>query len=167
MSSRMGLAFRAIHGNEAEAKMIGINTAKYKLLAFVISTFFAGIAGGLNAYFIRLIDNSIFSPTNSFLPLIMTVIGGLGTVGGPIVGSIFLVSIQQTLALPSVVDSLNGAFGSYFPAVSNVGPPLSLLAIGIILIVIVIFAPKGLISLFQKMYNYLISESKSKEKKPK
>jgi branched-chain amino acid transport system permease protein len=167
MSSRMGLAFRAIHGNEAEAKMIGINTAKYKLLAFVISTFFAGIAGGLNAYFIRLIDNSIFSPANSFLPLIMTVIGGLGTVGGPIVGSIFLVSIQQTLALPSVVDSLNGAFGSYFPNVSNVGPPLSLLAIGVILILIVIFAPKGLISLFHKTYNYLISEPKSKEKKPK
>ena len=60
--------------------MIGINTAKYKLIAFVISTFFAGIAGGLYAYFIQFVDNSIFSPANSFLPLIMTVIGGLGTV---------------------------------------------------------------------------------------
>jgi len=167
MSSRMGLAFRAIHGNEAEAKMIGINTAKYKLLAFVISTFFAGIAGGLNAYFIRLIDNSIFSPANSFLPLIMSVIGGLGTVPGPIIGSIFFVSIQQISALPSVVDSLNGALGSYFPSVSNVGPPLSLLAIGIILLIIVIFAPKGLISLFQKIYKYLMSEPKSKETKTK
>ena len=167
MSSRMGLAFRAIHGNEAEAKMIGINTAKYKLLAFVISTFFAGIAGGLNAYFIRLIDNSIFSPANSFLPLIMSVIGGLGTVPGPIIGSIFFVSIQQISALPSVVDFLNGALGSYFPSVSNVGPPLSLLAIGIILLIIVIFAPKGLISLFQKIYKYLMSEPKSKETKTK
>ncbi len=167
MSSRMGLAFRAIHGNEAEAKMIGINTAKYKLLAFVISTFFAGIAGGLNAYFIRLIDNSIFSPANSFLPLIMSVIGGLGTVPGPIIGSIFFVSIQQISTLPSVVDFLNGALGSYFPSVSNVGPPLSLLAIGIILIIIVIFAPKGLISLFHKIYKYLMSEPKSKETKAK
>ncbi|MGE5533506.1 MAG: branched-chain amino acid ABC transporter permease, partial [Bacillota bacterium] len=167
MSSRMGLAFRAIHGNESEAKMIGINTAKYKLLAFVISTFFAGIAGGLYAYFIRLIDNSIFSPANSFLPLIMSVIGGLGTVPGPIIGSIFLVSIQQISSLPSVVNSLNGALGSYFPSVSNVGPPLSLLAIGIVLILIVIFAPKGLISLFRKIYNYLLSEPKNKEIKPK
>ncbi len=83
MKSRMGLAFRAIHSNEAEAKMIGINTAKYKLIAFTISTFFAGIAGGLYVYFIQFVDNSIFSPTNSFLPLIMTVIGGLGTVSGP------------------------------------------------------------------------------------
>ena len=163
MNTRMGLAFKAIHGNESEAKMIGINTAKYKLLAFVISTFFAGISGGLYAYFIRLIDNSIFSPANSFLPLIMSVIGGLGTVAGPIIGSIFLVSIQQTLTLPSVVDSLNGALGSYFPSVSNVGPPLSLLFIGVVLIVIVIFVPKGLISLFHKFYNYLLSEEKSKK----
>jgi len=167
MKSRTGLAFRAIHGNEAEAKMIGINTAKYKLIAFVISTFFAGIAGGLNAYFIRLIDNSVFSPANSFLPLIMSVIGGLGTVAGPIIGSIFFVSIQQISTLPSVVDSLNGALGSYFPSVSNVGPPLSLLVIGVILIVIVIFAPKGLISLFRKIYNYLMSEEKPKKVKIK
>jgi branched-chain amino acid transport system permease protein len=167
MKSRMGLAFRAIHGNEAEAKMIGINTAKYKLIAFVISTFFAGIAGGLNAYFIRLIDNSIFSPVNSFLPLIMTVIGGLGTVAGPIIGAIFLVSIQQILALPNVVDYLRGGLGSYFPAVSNVGPPISYIAIGIILIVIVIFAPKGLIALFQKLYKYFSSETKPLETKTK
>jgi branched-chain amino acid transport system permease protein len=167
MNSRMGLAFRAIHGNETEAKMIGVNTAKYKLLAFIISTFFAGISGGLYAYFIRLIDNSIFSPANSFLPLIMSVIGGLGTVPGPIIGSIFLVSIQQISALPSVVDSLNGALGMYFPSVSNVGPPLSLLAIGVILIVIVIFAPKGLISLLRKFYKYLMSEPKNKETKLK
>jgi branched-chain amino acid transport system permease protein len=165
MNSKMGLAFRAIHGNEEEAKMIGINTAKYKLIAFVISTFFAGIAGGLYGYFIRLVDNSVFSPANSFLPLIMTVIGGLGTVAGPIIGAIFFVSIQQMLALPSVVNSINGALGSYFPNVSNVGPPLSFLLIGIILLVIVIFAPKGLISIFRKIYVYIMSEEKPKEAK--
>ena len=167
MKSRMGLAFRAIHGNEAEARMIGINTAKYKLLAFVISTFFAGLAGGLYSYFLRFVDNSVFSPANSFLPLIMTVIGGLGTVAGPIIGAIFLVSIQQILALPSVVDSLRTSLGSYFPGVSNVGPPLSFLIIGIILLVIVIFSPKGLTSLFRKFYNYIISEEKPKGPKPK
>ena len=155
MKSRMGLAFKAIHGNEAEAKMIGINTAKYKLIAFVISTFFAGIAGGLYAYFIRFIQNEIFSPANSFTPLIMTLIGGLGTVAGPIIGSVFLVSVQQILMLPGVVESLRTSLGSYFPQVSNVGPPLSYIVIGIILIVIVIFSPKGLISLFQKAYKYL------------
>jgi branched-chain amino acid transport system permease protein len=167
MRSRMGLAFKAIHGNEAEAKMIGINTAKYKLIAFVISTFFAGIAGGLYAYFIRLIDNSIFSSANSFTPLIMTVIGGLGTVAGPIIGSVFLVSVQQILALPSVTESMRSGLGTYFPQVSNVGPPISYIVIGIILIVIVIFAPKGLISLFQKAFKYLNTESRPKGAKKK
>jgi len=147
MKSRMGLAFRAIHGNEAEAKMIGINTAKYKLVAFVISTFFAGVAGGLDVFFLRFVQNEIFSPANSFLPLIMTVIGGLGTTVGPIIGSIFWVTIQQTTT------------GPYFT--------LSLVVIGIVLLLIVIFSPKGLAPLFQKIYNRIVAKPQSKEaKKP-
>jgi branched-chain amino acid transport system permease protein len=164
MKSRMGLAFRSIHGNESEARMIGINTAKYKLIAFVISTFFAGIAGGLNVYFLRFVDNSIFSPTNSFLPLIMTVIGGLGTVAGPIIGSVFWVSIQQILTLPSVADSLHYSIGPYFPSISNVGSPISLILIGVILVIIVIFAPKGLVSVFEKTYRYLVKPESKKAK---
>jgi branched-chain amino acid transport system permease protein len=167
MKTRMGLAFRSIHGNEAEARMIGINTAKYKLIAFVISTFFAGIAGGLYVYFIRFVDNTIFSPANSFLPLIMSVIGGLGTVAGPIIGSVFMVSIEQILRLPSVTEAFNLSLGPYFPEINNVGSPISLLLIGVFLVVIVIFAPKGLSSLFRKVYNYLNTETKSKEVTPK
>jgi branched-chain amino acid transport system permease protein len=167
MKSRIGLAFRAIHGNETEAKMIGINTAKYKLIAFVTSTFFAGIAGGLYVYFLRFVQNSIFEPANSFMPLIMSVIGGLGTVAGPIIGSIFLISVQQIMALPGVVDYLRTSLGAYFPGISNVGPPLSYLIIGVILLVIVIFFPKGLAPLFRKFYNYLITEDKPKGEKKK
>lgn len=162
MKSRIGLAFRAIHGNEAEARMIGINTAKYKLIAFVISTFFAGIAGGLYVYFIRFVDNSIFSPTNSFLPLIMTVIGGLGTVSGPIIGAIFLTTVGQILTTQTVTHSLSTTIGPFFPKVGYVGPPITYLIIGVILLVIVIFSPKGLNSLFRKFYNYLITEDKPK-----
>jgi len=165
--SRVGMAFKAIHGNEAESKMIGINTAKYKLIAFVISTFFAGISGGLYAYFIRLIDNSVFSPLNSFSPLIMTVIGGLGTVAGPIIGAVFLVAIQQILALPNVVEFLRTSLGGFFPEVSNVGAPLGFLIIGIILVVIVIFAPKVLEPQIHKLYKYIANALQDKEAKPK
>ena len=165
MKSRMGLAFRAIHGNEAEARMIGINTAKYKLIAFTISTFFAGIAGGLYVYFIQFVDNSIFSPANSFLPLIMTVIGGLGTVSGPVIGSIFLTAVGQILTTQSVTQSLNTTLGPFFPKVGYVGPPLTYLIIGVILLVIVIFSPKGLESQFRKFYKYLITEEKGDKTK--
>ena len=167
MKSRIGLAFKAIHGNESEAKMIGINTAKYKLIAFVISTFFAGVAGGLYVYFIRFVDNSIFSPANSFLPLIMTVIGGLGTISGPIIGAIFLVSVDKILNTQAVTQSLSTTLGPLFPKVGYAGPPLTYLIIGVILLLIVIFSPKGLTSLFRKFFNYLIIEDKPKgEKKP-
>jgi branched-chain amino acid transport system permease protein len=165
MKSRIGLAFKAIHGNESEAKMIGINTTKYKLIAFVISTFFAGIAGGLYVYLPRFVDNSIFSPANSFLPLIMTVIGGLGTVSGPIIGAVFLTSVDKILNTPAVTQSLGAALGPLFPKVSYAGPPLTYLIIGVILLVIVIFSPKGLAPLFRRFYNYLISEEKPKKVK--
>jgi branched-chain amino acid transport system permease protein len=166
---RMGLAFRAIHGNEAEAKMIGINTTKYKLIAFVISTFFAGIAGSLYVFFIRYVDNSIFAPANSFTPLIMAVIGGLGTVLGPIIGAVILISTQQLLALPSVSDALQSALGHYFPGVADVGAPISMIIIGVVLVLIVIFMPKGVVSLYDKVNppNEKKAEKPQKVKKEK
>jgi branched-chain amino acid transport system permease protein len=166
-NSKIGMAFKAIHENEAEAKMIGINTSKYKLIAFVISTYFAGISGGLYAYFIRLIDNSVFSAANSFSPLIMTVIGGLGTVAGPIIGAIFLVAVQQILALPNVVEFLRTSLSSFFPEVSNPGAPLGFLIIGVLLLVIVIFAPKGLEPQIRKLAKYITNALNEKEAKAK
>ena len=167
MKSHIGLAFRAIHGNEAEAKMIGINTAKYKLIAFTISTFFAGVAGSLYAYFYQFIDNSVFAPANSFTPLIMSVIGGLGTVSGPIIGSMFLITVQQTLSMPSVSLSLNNALGSYFPkAAGYVGPTLTGLIIGVVLLLIVIFSPKGLSPQLRKFYTWITTDEEKEKKKP-
>ena len=155
LRSRMGLAFKAIKENEAESKMIGINTTKYKLIAFVISTFFAGLAGGLYVYFLGYVDNSIFQATNSFTPLVMSVIGGLGSLEGPIIGAAILVSIQTLLTLPAVTNSIQAAVGSYFPNVINVGPPLTLVGIGVFLVIIVIFAPRGVSSLVHRTYGFV------------
>ncbi len=164
MKSKWGLAFKAIHENESEAKMTGINTAKYKLIAFVISTFFAGLAGSLYAYSLNYVDTSFFSAENSFLPLMMCVIGGLGTIEGPIIGAIILQFINNILSLPSVNDFLQNSLGSLFPNVSNVAPPLRFLTIGIFLILIVIFAPKGLSDIFRKIYKRILPKIKSVQK---
>jgi branched-chain amino acid transport system permease protein len=168
MKSKIGLAFRAIHQNELEAKMVGINTAKYRLIAFVISTFFAGLAGGLYAQSIQYIQVSVFGAEYSFLPLMMCVIGGLGTMEGPIVGSAIIVMIDSYL--PRIDPFLNSLIGQdglipLFPAVSNVGSPLRFLGLGLFLLVVVIFAPKGVTPLIKKAYNYL--RSSLKEEKPK
>jgi branched-chain amino acid transport system permease protein len=166
MKSRVGLAFKAIRDNETEARMIGINTAKYKLLAFIFSTFFAGLAGALYIYnpALRFVDNSIFLPVNSFTPLIMAVIGGLGTIEGPIIGAAILVSIETSFSLPSVTTFLDNSLGSFFPSVSNVGPPLTFLGIGVFLVLIVIFAPKGVTSIASKLYMRLRLKFKERKK---
>jgi branched-chain amino acid transport system permease protein len=152
MKSKIGLAFRAIHQNQVESKMIGINTAKYKLYAFVISTFFAGLAGGLNVYYLRYIRVSIFAAGNSFEPLMMSVIGGLGTIEGPIIGSIILVTIDSFLPdIDRFLPIINGI---------RVGSYLRFLGLGIFLVIVVIFLPKGVSSLIRKIYNYFRTENK-------
>ena len=161
MQSKWGLAFKAIRENELEAKMIGINTGKYRLLAFIISTFFAGLAGGLLAESQLVIQMDIFSAENSFLPLIMTVIGGLGTLEGPIIGSIIIVSIDSFAPL---TYGFLQPLSPLFRGVSNVGPQLKFVALGLFLIVVVIFLPKGMTALLRKAYNYL-REDTSKVKK--
>jgi branched-chain amino acid transport system permease protein len=164
LKSKVGLAFKAIKENDAEAKMTGINTTKYKLLAFTISTFFAGLAGGLWAYFVGYISNSVFDPEYSFLPLIMAVVGGLGTIEGPIIGALILESIRDLLPLPGVTNFLQGTFGRYFPNVTNVGPYVIWLCIGIFLVVIVIFAPRGITSIFHGIYNRVRTRMKGRRK---
>src|SRR4030065_1920379 len=160
MKSKWGLAFQAIRENEHEAKMIGVNTGKYRLLAFVISTFFAGLAGGLYAESQQFIQIAIFEPYFSFLPLIMAVIGGLSTIEGPIIGSVIIGSIDSFLPL---TDKYLQPLSPLFRGVSNVGPPLRLVGLGIFLILVVIFLPKGITSLLRKAYDYLREDtSKSK-----
>jgi branched-chain amino acid transport system permease protein len=161
MKSKWGLAFKAIHENELEAKMIGINTAKYRLLAFVISTFFAGVAGCLLAESQLFISTDIFKIDNSFLPLIMSVIGGLGTLEGPIMGSIIIISIEK---FAPVTYPLLQPLGPLFPGVTSVGPPLTFVGLGLFLIVVVIFLPKGITSLIPKIVSFF-REDKLKAKK--
>ena len=161
MKSKIGLAFRAIHQNVSEAGMIGINTAKYKLYAFILSTFFAGISGALYAHFLRYISVSVFAAGNSFKPLMMSVIGGLGTIEGPIIGAVIMVAIDSLL--PNIDTFLQPALSSLFPAVSNVGPPIRLLGLGIFLVIVVVFLPKGVTSLLHKIYHYLRTDTKKGE----
>jgi branched-chain amino acid transport system permease protein len=163
MNSKWGLAFKAIHENELEAKMIGINTAKYRLLAFVISTFFAGIAGCLLTESQLFISTDIFKIDNSFLPLIMAVVGGLGTLEGPIIGSVIITSIDKfSYVLNPVLQPLS----PLFRGVTNVGPVLTLVGEGFFLIWVVIFLPQGITSLLHKFYDYLREgETKKEEEK--
>jgi len=162
MKSKMGLAFRAIHQNATEASMIGINTAKYKLYAFVFSTFFAGLSGAIYAHFQRYIHITVFTADNSFKPLMMSVIGGLGTIEGPIIGSAIMVFIDDLL--PNIDTFLNSVLGPLFPAISSVGPSIRFIGLGVFLVIVVVFLPKGISSLIRKIYRYVRTELSESEK---
>lgn len=94
MKSRIGLAFIAIRDDEMAASASGVNTLLFKVLAFAGSAFIAGIAGSLYTYYIFHVGpDSIFSLDWMLLPLMMTVIGGTGTVLGPILGALVMYAI--------------------------------------------------------------------------
>jgi branched-chain amino acid transport system permease protein len=124
IDSSTGRALRAIHDSETAARVLGIDAAKYKLLAFVVSAVFASIAG---AYLV-LFDGFATPDTASFLRsiefVVMAVVGGLGSILGSIVGAAFLVILPQVLTV----------FHDYEHIV-----------LGIVIIVSLIFLPRGIV----------------------
>ena len=128
MRSRIGLAFLAIRENELEARASGIDPVKYRLLAFALSAFIAGIAGALQIHHIGYITPEIFGVDLSFWPITYVILGGLGTIAGPVIGTVVLTVIWEGLKMAGLT------FSRY-------------IIVGIILILTIIFLPKGLVDL--------------------
>jgi branched-chain amino acid transport system permease protein len=128
MRSRIGLAFAAIRENETEARASGINPVRFRLLGFAASAFLAGVAGALEIHHFAYITPEIFGIDLSFWPIIYSILGGLGTIAGPVIG---------TVALTIVWEGLKN-FGLTYER---------FIIIGGLLILVVIFLPRGLVSL--------------------
>jgi len=100
MRSRPGLAIVAIRDNEKAAAAIGIKTLKYKTLALLMSTFLAGLAGGIYAYqHVSYYYDAPFDLAWSFTPPLATFIGGISTITGPVVGSICFLALSEIFAV--------------------------------------------------------------------
>src|SRR5207244_2097181 len=124
MRTKVGRAFIAIRDHDIAAEIIGIHIFRYKLLAFAISSFYAGVTGVLYTYFLGIANYEQFQIGVSIDYLAMIIIGGLGSVLGSIFGAIFV-----TL-LPIIIRYAMEAFGGVFFAqhtVLNLIPTLLLL----------------------------------------
>lgn len=88
--SKIGIIFHAIREDEIAVRASGINTTKYKLLAFCLSGFFAGIAGGLYTHFLRIAGPSMLAVLMSFQAIIWSIFGGIVTIYGAVVGVFIL-----------------------------------------------------------------------------
>ncbi|MCO5090928.1 branched-chain amino acid ABC transporter permease [Bosea sp. (in: a-proteobacteria)] len=120
--SRVGRALGAIAGNEEAASALGINAARLKLTAFVISAAYAAVAGSLMAHFVGFLSPEVFGLDLVTLLFAMLFVGGIGTIYGPVVGAVLIA------LLPAIL----GPLAEYRQ-----------LAYGVILLAVIMFAPSG------------------------
>jgi branched-chain amino acid transport system permease protein len=149
--SRVGRAFIAIRDQDIAAEIIGIDIFRYKLLAFAISSFYAGVTGVLYTYFLGIANYEQFQIGVSIDYLAMIIVGGLGSVLGSIFGAIFI-----TL-LPIVIRLSMESFGSVFfnpQTVLNLIPNLRLMLFGALIIFFLVVEPDGLNRLWRNIRNY-------------
>jgi len=99
LRSSHGRAVLSVRENEIAAESMGVDISKYKVIAFVISSFFAGIAGGLFAHFQSFIDPNSFVFNKSVEAVIMVVIGGMGSLSGAILGGIIVTLLPEVLRI--------------------------------------------------------------------
>lgn len=97
VNSNFGTVLKAIRDDETAADASGINTTKYKLAAFMISGFFAGIAGALFALNNRAVNPSVYQPLYSFYAIIMAAIGGIATISGSLIGAFLFMFLSEFL----------------------------------------------------------------------
>ena len=141
LRSRQGRAIISIREDEVAAEASGINTTYYKLLAFTISAFFAGVAGGLYAHYLSVLDPTNFDFNYSIEILVMVVLGGMGSLTGSVIAAIVLTILPEALR----------DFAS-----------ARMLIYSVLLIIMMIFRPSGLMGTREFSLWGLITQIKSR-----
>lgn len=131
--SRIGLTFHAIHWQDRLAESVGIDTFRYRTLAFVIASFFAGIAGGLYAHYVGAVNPTRFGVDQMVYVLVWAIVGGTATFHGPILGVVVLTVINEIVLRALGLDTARP------------------LIYGAILILSVLYLPNGLESLVPRV----------------
>jgi branched-chain amino acid transport system permease protein len=134
--SRVGLGIQAVREDEAAAEASGVGTFRHKLLALAISTALVGLTGGAFAYYhVSYYPQHTFSPSWTFDAVLISFIGGVGTIHGPILGALFYVVLKELLAVRFV--------------------EFHLLVFGILFILVVLFLPGGLVEAWNRARRFM------------
>ena len=129
--SKLGLGMMSVREDEEAARAIGVNVFRHKLTAFAISAALAGLVGSSFAYFhVSYYPSLAFSPEWTFDALIVTFVGGVGTVVGPLLGALFFVLIRDVLAANLV--------------------GIHLLIFGVLFVIVVLLLPGGMVEAWEK-----------------
>jgi branched-chain amino acid transport system permease protein len=138
--TRYGRAFIAIRDNDRAAEGMGIPIFKYKLLSFAISSFYAGFAGGLAAYYIGSITPEPYTLSLSVEYIAMIIIGGLGSIPGSVFGAFFITFLNEVLSGATQYFMNIGSLSKIAIQIA----PLREFIFGLAIVLFIIFEPKGL-----------------------
>ncbi|MFH1349316.1 MAG: branched-chain amino acid ABC transporter permease [Pseudomonadota bacterium] len=146
--TRVGRAFQAIRDRDIIAETMGINLSKYKLLAFIGSSFYAGVAGALYAYYMAFISPDHFSLMVSIQYIAMIIVGGMGSILGSVLGAVFIV------LLPEVLGFLTRGVAQHFPVFQTGFGDIKNLIYGLIIVCFLIYQPDGLYGYWRRIKTY-------------
>jgi branched-chain amino acid transport system permease protein len=140
-NSKTGLVFISILDDEVASKACGINVTRYKLLSFVISGLFGTLAGALQAHFIKLVNPAWFALDLSFGVIIVTFLGGIGTIYGPILGA-YVYFILDKYVLATIIPEIFAFFSVPFGIIQTL-QRTRLLIFTVIVLILIIKWPRG------------------------
>ena len=146
--TRVGRAFIAVRDRDVAASVIGVSLYRYKLLAFVISSFYAGVAGGLMAYHSRIVFPDAFSLLVAIDYLAMIIIGGMGSILGSIYGAVFMTLLPEVLKLSAT--SLTGVYPNAFGLIASARD----IVFGLAIIFFLMYEPAGLARIWERLRSY-------------
>jgi len=141
----VGRAMIAIRDNDLAAEVMGVNVFRYKTIAFFVGSLYAGVAGWMWAYWTRALNPDIFTLTESIWYLGMLVVGGAGSVAGGCFGPMLLRMLDFYLKKFGMY--LSGVNANMSAAIQGAGSPL---IYGIVILVFIIFEPRGLAHMWEK-----------------
>jgi len=144
--TRVGRAFIAIRDNDIAAEASGISLYKYKLTAFAISSFYAGVAGAMMAYYFRIATVESFQISRSIEYLAMVIIGGMGSIPGPVLGALFVI-VLPIMIRDYVVDPLS----EQMPRLKEYFDYIRDMLFGLLIILFIIWEPEGLNKLWLRL----------------
>jgi branched-chain amino acid transport system permease protein len=146
LRTRVGRAFVAIRDRDVAAEVIGVNLTYYKVLAFTISSLYAGVAGGLYSYAMNYVHPEHFTFLLSVQYLAMIIVGGLGSILGSIIGAVFIT------IMPEFIKALAELLTSFIPALADkYDDGWNIAAFGLLIILFLVFEPKGLFGIWGRI----------------
>lgn len=146
--TRVGRAFIAIRDKDISAEVLGINLFRYKLLAFAIGSFYAGVAGALLGYFYRAMTPEYFTLTLSIFYLAAIIVGGLGTMLGTILGAFFMTLV------PELLRASVSLIAQWAPRAVEILSPVQEVVFGLLIIGFLVFEPHGLVEIWRRVRRY-------------